>query len=120
MVPDANGGPKPPISDIQIVAASCRGGSTSAWRRRRRGCRGGRRHKRSSRRERDRGGLPFGVRNLEKGERLEMHDLPVDVGGERLERGVEIADVAVVEAPRELHLVLGRGQLLLEVEEQLG
>src|SRR5258706_6065463 len=63
------------------------------------------------------GDLAVGCVRLEEGEGLEAQHAGDEGGGERLERDVVVAHVAVVEAARELDLVLGRGQGLLEVGE---
>src|SRR5260221_5149411 len=59
------------------------------------------------------------VGELEVPLRLEAERAREDVRRERLERGVEVANVAVVEAARERDLVLGRGEVLGQVLELL-
>src|ERR1022692_610769 len=98
---------------MPLAAPGSGGWRRARGRRRRRSCR-------SLRSERHRRGGTLGLGRGEERERLEVQHLAEDAGRKRLQRGVEIAHVAVVEAPREFDLVLGVGELLLEVQEQLG
>src|SRR5581483_3336735 len=83
--------------------------------------RGAERYRRRARREAHlwRTGLPDRLRDLEELGLLEVEHRGDDIGRERLDPPVEVADVAVVEAPSRLQPVLGVGELLLEGEEVL-